>query len=619
MSGIFGLVNTHTAADIRAFLDACAARMSHRPWNTSDTWMAPDRPVGIGRIGIGIFNQESQPVSRPGSTCKLWLCGELYQTQALLHKLKRDSTGIRFTDSELILAAYEQFDLDFACHLNGAFFAVIYDPARERLVLANDRFGLYPHYYHTGAHQLAFAPEVKGVLCAPGVERKQDLVAASQYMRFQQVLGERTFHDGISMFPYGSIGVFDLRSGRLALRRYWEWDQVPERPNITFDEAVEEAGDLLQQAVVRLSAGVHPGVFLSGGLDSRALIGFVPRGDPPPVTATFGYRTSRDVVYGNQIAKAMNSEHYWFDLPDGSWVPKYVDLHLQLTEGFHGWMHMHGITMLEDLRGKIDANLTGWDGGTVMGHVDHINPVYNYPVDEWAVGLRTYHQFINAYTWPGLSDSEERLLYTPEYSKKMAGMALDSMLDEFSRFWKYRQVYAAEYFYVVNHCWRSTQQMVTTLRSSFEARFPFWDYDLIDFMYSLPPHLRRDQLLYRTIITRRLPKLARIPTDKQEYLPTVKKLPYNLHKSSVWLRKRLKMFPHHPTLYADYENYLRHELRGWAEEILFSPRAAQRGMFNLDFVRSLLNRHIAANEDWTVGKVAPLITYEMVMREYFDK
>jgi len=522
------------------------------------------------------------------------------------------------SDAALVLAAYQAFGADFAAHLNGAFFIAIYDIARQKLLLASDRYGLYPHYYHVTSQQLVFAPEVKGILCAPGVERKLDLTAASEYFRFQHIIGEKTFHEGVSLFPYGSVAQFDIHSGQWSVQRYWDWDRVPYRPQVTFEEAVEEAGHLLQQAVIRLSGGVRPGVFLSGGLDSRTLLGFIPPLGTPPVSATFGARNSRDVVYARQIARAVGSQHYWFDMPKGNWVTENVDFHLKLTEGFHSWIHMHGISALKDLRPVMDCNLTGWDGGTVMGHADHINDIYNYPVDEWTVALRTYQQFTLAYTWPGLTDAEERLLFTPEVGKQMVGRAFDSMLTEFSRFWKFRQEYAAEYFYVVNHCCRFTHHMVTTIRSALEVRFPFWDYELIDFIYSLPPHIRRDQWMYRTIITRRLPRLAHIPYDKQEYLPTVEPVRYNLHKIAVRTLKWLKLFPVHTQLYADYENYLRYELRDWAEGILFDPRTAQRGIFNMDFVRSLMNRHLAKHEAWVLGKISPLITFEMAMRELFD-
>jgi len=101
-------------------------------------------------------------------------------------------------------------------------------------------------------------------------------------------------------------------------------------------------------------------------------------------------------------------------------------------------------------------------------------------------------------------------------------------------------------------------------------------------------------------------------------LPSVHPLIHNLHKAGMKAMKFAGLHPVRPQLYADYENYLRNELRDWAEGILFSPQAASRGMFNLDFVRSLMNRHLARREGWVLGKIAPLITYEMVMREFFD-
>lgn len=617
MSGLFGIVNINHPIDVRQFLDSTTRKMTHQPWYIAQSWVAPDISLGVGHLGIGIFNRTPQPVAHKDYL--VWLCGELYQTQTLIREMEiRNNPVVDTEDAVLVLAAYQAFGVDFAAHLNGAFFIVIYDTARQKLFLASDRYGLYPHYYHVTSQQLVFAPEVKGVLCAPGVERKLDLTAASEYFRFQQIIGEKTFHEGVSLFPYGSVGQLDILSGQWSLHRYWDWDRVPYRPQVTFEEAVEEAGHLLQQAVIRLSRGVRPGVFLSGGLDSRTLLGFIPHQDPTPISVTFGIQKSRDVIYAKKISRAVGSQHYWFDFPDGKWVMENVDLHLKLTEGFHSWIHMHGISALKDLRPLMDCNLTGWDGGTVMGHWDHINEVYNYPVDEWTVALRTYQQFNQAYTWPGLTDAEERLLFTPEVGQQIVGRAFDSLLKEFSRFWKFRQEYAAEYFYLVNHCCRFTFHMVTIKRSAVEIRFPFWDYDLIDFIYSLAPHIRRDQLMYRTIITRRLPRLAQIPYDKQEYLPTVEPVRYNLQKIAVRTLKLLKLFPEHPALYADYENYLRNELRDWAEGILFNPHTAQRGIFNMDFVRSLMNRHLAKHEPWILGKIAPLITFEMIMRELFD-
>jgi asparagine synthase (glutamine-hydrolysing) len=207
----------------------------------------------------------------------------------------------------------------------------------------------------------------------------------------------------------------------------------------------------------------------------------------------------------------------------------------------------------------------------------------------------------------------------PVVAQQIRGRAFESMVNAYERYWTdFPRYYAAEYFYLVNHCLRMTQQMVNIGRSHMEYRFPFWDYQLIDFMYSLRPEIRANSLLYRTIITRWTPRLARIPYDKQEFLPSVEEPLHTLHAWSVRARRRLKLLPQRPWLYADYENYLRRDLRVWAEEILFDRRIEERGIFNPVYVRSLFERHLAGYEPWLLGKIAPLITFELVMRSLFD-
>lgn len=618
MSGIFGMIaDDHTL--VQPFLETVVSRLSHRPWYQADTWSSDHAPIGLGRISIGIFNREAQPVCSDDGRLIVFMSGELMNAAEVRRYLSTSrQIPADAPDSLLVLYAYERDGTAFVNQLDGTFFVAIYDTNAARLILANDRFGLYPHYYTYRAGELVFAPEVKGVLAAPFVPRILNTTAAAEYFRFQQLLGNKTFHEDVLLFPYGSVAQFDIHTRQLSIQRYWDWDQIPDNPEVTFETAVDEIGRLLRQAVEkRVRDDLRPGVFLSGGLDSRTLLGFIPS-RVNPVSANFGNRNSRDVYYAARVAKACGTRHYWFDLPDGQWVLDNVNLHLQLTEGFHSWMHMHGITMLPDLREVMDYNLTGWDGGTVMGHTDHINPIYNQPVDQDSVLLETYRHFVSSYTWPGLTEAEESLLYTDSFGKQALGRAFESMREEFSHFWDLRPNYAAELFYVTNHCWRSTGNMVTTARSHLEVRAPFWDYDLIKTMYSLKPEIRKNQLMFRHIITRQLPKLARVPYDKQEYLPTVRGWERRLQSTSVRLRRRLGLFPERPTLYADYENYLRSDLRTWAESILFDPRTRERGLWNDSFLQSLMKRHLAGHEQWTIGKIAPLITFEMVMREYFD-
>jgi asparagine synthase (glutamine-hydrolysing) len=621
MAGIFGVLNPIQGETVDAFLEKAQTRMNHRPWYVVETWKSSEKGIGLGRIGIGLLNPSPQPIVSEDKRYILFMSGEIYNRASLKQTVEQAGyPPADSTDESLALSLFQHYGDKFASYIDGVFFIAIFDTTTSHLWLANDRFGQYPHYIYRTGETFVFAPEVKGVLSASFVPKHLNLTAVAEYFRFQQLLNEKTFHEDITLFPHGSIASFDLQSGHWNCRRYWDWDQIPDRPTIKFEEAVEETGRLLEAAVKRYSSGtLRPGVFLSGGLDSRVILGMMPPLNPPPITANFGQKISRDVYYAQQIAAAAGSRHLWFDMPNGQWVLENLDLHLALTEGFHSWIHMHGIQMLPKLREVMDVNLTGWDGGTVMGHADHINPIYNQSVDKWAVIEECFYRFNQSYTWPGLSDVSERLLYTPTFAPQMVGRAFNSLAAEFERYWEcYRRHYAAEFFYVDNHCMRLTQHLVNTGRSHIEFRFPFWDYQLIDFMYSLRPELRGHQILYRHIITQRTPKLARIPYDKQEFLPTVREPLHTVQALSVRARRRLKLLPERPLLYADYENYLRHELRGWAENILFDKRTQDRGILNLSYVRSLFDRHLAGHEPWTLGKIAPLITFELMMRSLFD-
>jgi len=215
----------------------------------------------------------------------------------------------------LALYAFRTYGKAFAERLDGAFFIAVYSIQHKRLIFANDRFGLYPQYYWQGGGQLMFAPEVKGVLAAPFVPHKLNITAVAEYMRFQQLLGQKTFHEEVMLFPRGSVGEYDLQTGEWTTTRYWDWSQISDQSHVGFEEAVEEAGRLLQNAVARLSTSqLRPGVYLSGGLDSRTILGLMPPRTLPPVSASFGTQDCRDVYYARQIAQAAGSQHLWFDM-----------------------------------------------------------------------------------------------------------------------------------------------------------------------------------------------------------------------------------------------------------------------------------------------------------------
>ena len=361
MSGVFGVVDPGRQIDVRSVADKMAASMCHRDWFVADSYVDDERSLALGRIGIGVFNATPQPVWNSTRTVALVMAGEFYNRDALVEIADAES------DAELVLALYERLGDKFVGRLSGAFVVAIWDKTRGLLLIANDRFGLCPAYYAHYKGRLIFSPEMKGVLCGPGFHKELDLTALAEYARFQHLLGDKTFFEGLKLLPNASLLRYDVETGRLTVQPYWDFSQIPQLPaSVTFDEAVEEAGRLLKASVNRLTEGDHRiGVYLSGGVDSRIILGLIDKARFPITSITYGQRGCRDAVYAQRIASKVGTQHHYFEFPDGRWVEDFVDLHLELTEGFHSWIHGHGISILDQVRSLIDVNLTGFGGGQI--------------------------------------------------------------------------------------------------------------------------------------------------------------------------------------------------------------------------------------------------------------
>jgi len=615
MSGIFGIVDPRSRLNSALHAQTMAARLKHTPWVVAEWDSDPQNNIVIGRTGIGVFNRDVQPIWNLTRTHALVMAGEIYS-------IAGKAPQANLSHEQQLLALYEQNGLDFARQLDGAFVCAILDKSKNQLVLANDRFAFYPLYYSAQGGSFVFAPEVKSILCHSGFHRRLDLTALAQYMRFQSLLGTRTFFEDIYQLPPATLLICDIATAACHQHTYWSFSDIGYQPKISFEEAVIETGRLLRQAVRRLSGDSYrPGVYLSGGLDSRVLLGMTER--RPIHSFTYGARNCRDVYYAERVARTVGSQHHWFDLSNGHWVLEHVDFHLKLTEGFHSWIHSHGISTLAEARQFIDVNLSGWDGGTVMGHEDSVEPLQTQAVDNTALVTHMFSLFNQKFTWPGITEAEEYSLYHPRIRAQMQGLAFESFCVELKPYLDLRSDIRAELFYVRNHCGRLTQNMITFYRSHFEVRFPFFDRALFEFLYSLPTQLRGARRLYRAVLRREVPALANIPYDKDEFLPTSNKWLRETHAILVKAKRRLgQIFPTvfgtKQTLYADYENYLRHELRPWAEAILYDKRTEARELFAPNFARTLMARHCSGLEQWTIGKIAPLMTYEMMLRQVYD-
>ncbi len=625
LSGVFGQVATRGGDSNPGVVERMAGCLRHHDWHVVET-ASPDPAVAAGRVGIGIFNREPQPERSADGAISLWLSGEFHHardTRARLVNLGAIAPGA--SNAALALAVYHRDGPSGLTQLQGTFLIAVWDGRTREFLIVNDRFGLYSLFYAHAGGALTFAPEIKAVLCAPAVPRTLDRVAVAQFVRFQQALSDRTWLEEVRLLPPASLLRYRPDDDRLMLEKYWDWNDIGWQSSITFGEAVEGCVAVFQRAIDTMTQPPHRlGIFLSGGLDGRAILGFT-RPSVPVTTVTYGAEGCRDVVYAARLARIARRPHKWVPFEDGRWVQAHASLHVALTSGLHGWTNAHGISILPEVRRLIDVNLSGYDGSTTLGAVldGHNDSAYRDATTEADLVRSFYKGYCQEFTWPGLTDVEAEHLLGGRGARDLLPLALDSLRAELKSIGPLPPGRRGDFFYLTHALRRSFQDQLTVQRSAIEVRCPFFDYAFADFIYSLPTHIRINPVFQRAVLTKRMPRLVLVPYERNNRLPHSNPWVYHSYALVQRVKHRINrhvapIFRDRPRLYADYENYLRTDLRQWAEAILFDPRTLARGLFNPDAVRALWERHLSGAEQWTIGKVAPLISIELALRHLFD-
>ncbi|MBN1557587.1 MAG: asparagine synthase (glutamine-hydrolyzing), partial [Lentisphaerae bacterium] len=297
-----------------------AATMAHRGPDQHGTYGADGISLGHRRLSIIDLSEDGrQPMRNEDGSCRLVFNGEIYNFAELKSVLQ--ARGHRFashTDSEVIVHAYEEYGADCVHKLRGMFAFAVWDAQRKTLFAARDRIGIKPLYYAWRGGRLVFASEIKAILEAPGVPRELRRDALYDYMGFEFVPAPKTMFRGIHKLPAGHC--FTLRDGTLDVRRYWDLSFAPDRNIFDWDETVARERELLEDAVrSHLVSDVPLGVFLSGGLDSSALVAMMRRHISGPLrTFTIGYSdpSFSELDYAKQVAELFETEHHVLMLDD---------------------------------------------------------------------------------------------------------------------------------------------------------------------------------------------------------------------------------------------------------------------------------------------------------------
>ena len=315
MCGIAGFISLDGRPADRSRLDAMLGTLAHR--GPDDRGTLVDGRVGLAAARLSIIDVAGghQPISLPDDGVTVAQNGEIYNYVELREELIRGGRRLATTsDTEVIAHLYATEGLSSLSRLRGMFAIAIWDAARRRLILARDRVGKKPLYFYRHRDEVVFASETKAIVSAIGSAPAINPSALLDFFTFGYVAGPDAIYSGMHRLEPGTALVIDAQSGALKHERYWSWPDGSRIDRRTEPEVVEDLRAAIDDAVrIRMRSDVPLGAFLSGGMDSAAVLALMTRHSAQPIktfTIGFGDPHYDELVDARATAAAFGAEHH---------------------------------------------------------------------------------------------------------------------------------------------------------------------------------------------------------------------------------------------------------------------------------------------------------------------
>jgi len=342
--------------------------------------VTPDEEVtcsSLGPVGVGVLERPtpcdySTAPARGDDGSYLWMSGEAFDwpSEGGIRSAAETRTG---AFRQRLLNAISSRGPDAIADLDGEYQIAIWSPHTRSLTLMNDRFGALPLYTGASRCGTAFAGGVRGVLMAPGIELRPDTDAIREAVSFGGYrLGDRTNVRDVKMVPPASA--VTLTAQTITRKRYWTWSALRDGDATDQRALLEEARAAWAAAIAkRLDGSQRPGLTLSGGLDSRAILAEASRRQRSVTALTYGVPHADDVRIAQRAARAAGATWEFFPLYDEGWLERRTK-HVLETDGLMDLVDLMHVETLDRLQPAFDVYLSGYIGDVVAGstwHFDH--------------------------------------------------------------------------------------------------------------------------------------------------------------------------------------------------------------------------------------------------------
>jgi asparagine synthase (glutamine-hydrolysing) len=624
--GFVGIFDPRGRAPIdRVLLAGMNRTQRHRGPDGEGMHAAPGIGLAHTRLAIIDLATGAQPMFNEDGSVVVVYNGEIYNFRDLRDAL--GARGHRFrsaSDTEVIVHAWEEWGDACVTHFRGMFAFALWDEPRKTLFLARDRLGIKPlHYAILPDGQLVFASELKALLAHPALPRRIDPCAIEDYLAYGYVPDPKTIYRDVCKLRPGYRLSWRVGQAGPCQERYWQL-RFAARERLTVQRAAEELLERLEEAVaLRLVADVPLGAFLSGGVDSSAVVAMMSRRSAAPVnTCSIGFeeRDHDESAFARQVAEAYGTHHHVSQahVQDLDLIER---LPLVFDEPFADSSAIPTMRLSELAREIVTVALSG-DGGDELfaGYRRHRwhryeewaraalppavrRPLFGalgglYPKLDWApqpvrlkatlaeLALDSADAYCQSVAIS--SDADRRRLYAPELQRDLQGYRASEVI---RAHWHdiegQHPLDQVQYTDIMTYLPSDILTKVdrASMAHSLEVRVPLLDHVLVEWAATLPPRLRLNARGSKYVLKRAL----------RPHLP-----------AAILRRKKMGFS-------VPLAAWLRGSLRAPVERALAEPAFTQSGLFDMAAVARLVGQHQSGRSDhsriiWALFMFAGFLT-----------
>lgn len=605
MCGIVGVKHASSVVHLPS-LQAMRDVFPYRGPDDSGEWIDAQSHIGLGHRRLSIIDPSPdghQPMLDPVTGNVVVFNGEVYNYIELRAQLKSQGCEFRTnTDTEVILVAYRVFGVDCLQYFNGMFAIALWDNQKKSLFLARDRLGVKPLYYYQDDEKLVFASEIKAIHVYLNQKLSLDELLIDKYMSFGYIPGEDTLEKGVKRLLPGHYATYE--NGCLSIQRFWQ---------LNFDKSkdlgeayyLEKGKALLNSAIdLRLRSDVPLGVFLSGGLDSSAVVGLLAQTQHERIkTFSVAYdfgKEYNEMEYARAVAKKFNTDHHEIIVDPNSFrdfIPEYIQLmdepvtesaaislnyvsrlaakHVTVVlsgegsdEIFAGYDLYQYMLVIERLRKMLGPEAVNVLSGALLKILPSGGKLAKYLMMARSPLCERYH---------GISSYEDRhkeILYNDDFKdrcERSQNTGTQKFLDEL--FIGNKSDALGKMLNFDTKTWLVDDLLIKadrmSMASSLELRVPFLDYRLVEFAASMPDKYK-------------------IRNGQGKYL--LKKMMEDILPKDIIYRKKMG-FP------TPLKIMFQSSLKEYVMDVLTSADLSIRQYFSPAAINCLVDEHVSGSKD----------------------